>query len=60
MFSAIMDDHIRHLRDILSLLSKADVTLKPEKCHLFETKVDYLGHVLSPGELRVNEKNIRA
>lgn len=58
--SAIMEDHIRHLRDVLSLLFNAGVTLKPEKCHLFETKVDYLGHVLSPGELRVNKKNIRA
>lgn len=60
VFSSTMDDHIRRLREVVSLLSKATVTLKPEKCHLFETKVHYPGHVRSPGELRVSEKNIRA
>eukprot|EP00170_Pyropia_yezoensis_P001007 contig_4681_g1011 len=53
-------EHQEHLRQVLALLSKAAVTLKAEKCHLFQTEVEYLGHVLSPGELRVNEKNIKA
>eukprot|EP00170_Pyropia_yezoensis_P000120 contig_1017_g121 len=52
--------HLEHLREVLALLCKAGVTLKAEKCHLFENEVEYLGHVLSPGELRVNEKNIKA
>ncbi|WP_230409877.1 reverse transcriptase domain-containing protein, partial [Undibacterium fentianense] len=60
VFSKTPAEHLEHLREVLALLSKAGVTLKAEKCHLFETEVEYLGHVLSPGELRVNEKNIKA
>eukprot|EP00170_Pyropia_yezoensis_P000416 contig_2284_g417 len=52
--------HLEHLREVLAFLSKAGVTLKAEKCHLFKADVEYLEHVLSSGELRVNEKNIKA
>eukprot|EP00170_Pyropia_yezoensis_P001812 contig_7730_g1816 len=60
VFSKTPAEHLEHLREVLALSSKAGVTLKAEKCNPFETEVKYLGQVLSPGELRVNEKNIKA
>eukprot|EP00170_Pyropia_yezoensis_P000945 contig_4410_g948 len=60
VFSKTPAEHLEHFREVLALLSKAGVTLKAKKCHLFEIEVDYLGHLLSPGELRVNERNINA
>jgi len=42
VFSRTVDDHIRHLRDVLLLLEKAGVSLKPSKCHLLQQEVEYL------------------
>jgi len=53
-------DQIRHLREVLLLLKKAGVSLKPSKCHLFQQEVEYLGHVVRPGQLLVNQKNIKS
>jgi len=33
-FSRTVDDHIQHLREVLLLLEKVGVSLKPFKCHL--------------------------
>jgi len=60
VFSRTVDDHIRHLREVLSLLEKAGVLLKPSKCHLFQQEVEYLGHVVRPGQLLVNQNNIKS
>jgi len=34
--------------------------LKPSKCHLFQEEVEYVGHVVLPGQLPVNQKNIKS
>jgi len=60
VFSRTVGDHIRHLREVLLLLEKAGVSLKPSKCHLFQQAVEYLGHVVRPGQLLVNQKNIKS
>jgi len=44
----------------LNLLGKHGVTLKAQKCHLFTNEVEYLVHVVRPGRLSVNEKNLKA
>ena len=43
---------------ILSGLESANLKIKPEKCHLFQKELHYLGHVISakgvqPNPLRV-------
>jgi len=60
VFSRTVGDHMRHLREILLLLEKAGVSLKPSECHLFQQEVEYLGHVVRPGQLLVNQKNIKS
>jgi len=60
VFSQTVDDHIRHLREVLLLLEKAGVSLKPSKCHLFQHEVEYLGHIVRPGQLLVSQKNIKS
>ena len=60
VFSRSPEEHLTHLEEVLSLLQAAGVTLKAAKCHLFQKEVDYLGHVISPGRVAVNEKNTKA
>jgi len=59
VFSRTVDEHIQHLREVVLLLEKADVSLKPSKCHLFQQEVECLRHVVRPGQLLVNQKNIK-
>ena len=48
--SYIDDDKLRgHVLE--SLLRSAGISLKPKKCSLFQPKIHYLGHVISPGKL---------
>jgi len=60
VFSRTVGDHIRHLREVVLLLEKAGVSPKPSKCHLFQQEVEYLGHVVRPGQLPVIQKNIKS
>ena len=60
IFSADAESHQLHLDTVLTLFGKHEVTLNAQKCHLFSNEVEYLGHVLRPGSLSVNEKNHKA
>jgi len=60
IFSADAESHLSHLDTVLTLLGKHGVTQKTQKCHLFSNEVEYRGHVLRPGRLSVNEKNLKA
>ena len=60
VFSRTVDDHVRHLREVLLLLETAGVSLKPSRCHFFHQEVEYLGHIVRPGQLLVNQKNIKS
>jgi len=60
VFSRTVNDHIRHLCEVLLLLGKAGHSLKPSKCHLLQQDVEYLGHVVRPGQLLRNQKNIKS
>ena len=60
MFFADAESHLSHLDTVLTPLGKHGVTLKAQKCRLFSNEVEYLGHVVRPGCLSVNEKNLKA
>ena len=47
IFSSSFDDHLERLRLVLGRLRQQGLKLKPRKCHLLQTKVKYLGHVIS-------------
>jgi RNase H-like domain found in reverse transcriptase/Reverse transcriptase (RNA-dependent DNA polymerase) len=50
-------EHMAHLYAVLHRLYRAWLTLNLNKCHFFKETVDYLGHVIRPGQLSVAEKN---
>jgi Reverse transcriptase (RNA-dependent DNA polymerase) len=57
VFSKSKADHLAHVAEAHTLLGQAGLSLKLKKCHVFAETVDYLGHVIRPGRLRVAEKN---
>jgi len=58
-FSQSAGEHVEHLRKVFTALRGASVSLKDKKFHLLHEEVDYLGHIVGRGELKVQDKNIR-
>lgn len=47
IFASTVDEHLTRLGQVLDRLRRANLKLKPRKCHLFKREVAYLGHVVS-------------
>ena len=60
MFSKDAETHLRHVDEVLRLLQRIGETLKLRKCSFFQPKVDYLGHVITPGKLSVAVDNSKS
>ena len=57
VYSDTFEDHPKQVDQVLSIVHEAGLTLSIAKCHFFRTFVDYLGHVVVPGRLKVAQKN---
>ena len=47
------EEHSAQVSHVLTLLEEAGVKLKLKKCFFFHQRVEYLGHVITPGRLSV-------
>ena len=47
VYAKSVEAELERLRVVFQRLRQAQLKLKPAKCHLFQTKVHYLGHVVS-------------
>ena len=54
VFSRTTEDHPERLHLVLTRLKAAGLKLKPSKCHLSQTSVEFLGHIISAGQIAVN------
>jgi len=59
VFSQLPADHVEHLREVFTALCGAGVSLKAKKCHLVQEEVEYLGHIVGRGQLKVQDRNNR-
>lgn len=53
VFSRNVEEHLQHLQTVLGMLQNAGISLKLKKCFFLQKRVDYLGHIVSPGKLVV-------
>ena len=60
IFSKDIKSHLGHVDEILTLLGQAGITLDLKKCKFFQPRVDYPGHVITPGKLAVALDNTKA
>ena len=54
VFSNSIEEHIRHVDEILDCLKRSGITLKIKKCKFFTKSVEYLGHIIRPGRLEID------
>ena len=52
--------HLEHLEKVFLKLRAAGLKLKRQKCNLFQTQVNYLGHVLDKTGFRLDPKKLEA
>ena len=60
IFSKTVEDHIRHVDEILTTLTEANITLKISKCRFFSDTVEYLGHLIKHGQLQIDDTNTKS
>jgi hypothetical protein len=60
VYSSSLEQHVKDLDFVLSLVKKAGVTLRLKKCHFFQEMVKYLGHIVLPGKLKVDQSKTDA
>ena len=47
IYSSTMKDHLTHLRSVLEMHERFGMKLNLSKCHVAQTSVEYLGHLVS-------------
>ncbi len=60
IYSSTFDEHITRLEAVFNKLQQQGLKLKPSKCHLFQKRVKYLGHVISENGIEADPEKIDA
>src|SRR6266581_879727 len=60
VFSKTVREHLERLRRLFERLRDAKLKLKPSKCHLLQTKIAFLGHVVSGEGVSTDPEKIQA
>ena len=56
VYSQTFEDYLRDLEVVLDRFIKANMQLKPSKCHLFQKELLYLGHLVSSDGIRPDRR----
>lgn len=60
IFSTSFESHLQRLEMVLGRLRQHNLKLKLKKCNFFQSKVRYLGHVISAAGVSTDPEKIRA
>lgn len=59
VFGRTFQEHLLRLDEVLFKLRQANLKIKPSKCNLFATQVQYLGHVISADGVGVDPAKVQ-
>jgi hypothetical protein len=60
IYSKSLDEHIEHLRAIFGALREARLFANLEKCTFYTDRVAFLGYVVTPQGIEVDQEKIKA
>ena len=60
IYSKTWREHVRHLDQVLTILEEHQFFAKMSKCTFGKEEVDYLGHIISKGGVKVDPSKIKA
>jgi len=59
IFTQIMDEHRSIVKRVLQILANNKLLLHPKKCKFHQTKIEYLGVILSQDSMEANPTKIK-
>lgn len=60
IFSKSPSEHLAHLKKLFGRFRKAGITIKLNKCRFAQKEVSFIGHLISPEGIKVDEKRVEA
>jgi hypothetical protein len=60
IFSRTEEEHTEHVHRVLQALENAKLLVEPEKSHFHASEVEFLGHIISHNEIRMDPKKLSA
>ena len=60
VYNNSMEDHVEHLCKVFKVLRDNDLCVKREKCSFAQPTVQFLGHTISHGEIRMDGDKVEA
>ncbi|XP_054818995.1 uncharacterized protein LOC129318287 [Prosopis cineraria] len=60
VYSNTLEEHVEHLQIVFKTLRENELYVKKEKCSFAMEEVSFLGHVISHGCLKMDEKKVQA
>ena len=60
IYSHTLEEHKRHVTEVLERLRKAGLYLKRKKCQFHKTEVEFLGVIISHGTIRMDPAKVKA
>jgi hypothetical protein len=60
IYSSDLDEHCVIMRKVLWCLEANNLYLQPKKCKFEKTKVEYLGLIISEGQIQINPSKVKA
>ena len=58
IFSRTPEEHVSRLREVFQRFHNANLKINPAKCSFFQTKVQFLGHIVSKDGLQVDPEKV--
>ena len=60
IYSESLEDHLEHLRNVLSKLREHQLYVKKEKCEFSQQEILFQGHKVSKGLMMTDERKVQA
>ncbi|KAK3525857.1 hypothetical protein QTP70_010923 [Hemibagrus guttatus] len=60
VYSTFLEEHVRHVREVLSRLQRHRLFIKPEKCEFHQTTMTFLGYVITRQGVEMDATKLQA
>jgi len=60
IYSKNDEEHLEHVRLVVEALQKHGYYAKPSKCSFFQKHIEFCGHIVGDGEVRMDEAKLKA
>lgn len=60
VYSPTLADHVEHLKLVFSALRRNSLYVRKEKCEFCQQEIMFLGHKVSKGQIRMDERKVQA